>query len=535
MLEADAKAALAVDETPTAPAPEVVPASPDLASAELDRAYALAKRGYVLVPAIAGALVAIPVVAMAWAVLRHQPIGLGQAWVVLFLIPAALLILASWVRFEQPDGQPVSVADAPELFALIEKVRSYLKAPAIDAVYLTDTFAAKAVQRPSRGLFGGYRNEIVIGLPLLQSVSKAEAAVLIAHELGHLSGRAGDKAAVVHRARLTWQQILERQPRQPLVLRLAFSPLVQWFAPGFLAQSAATERATEFAADRYAAEIAGADIVASALQRLSIAEAFLGEYWSRVAEEPITSPEPSLQPHREMANFLPRMTEWELAEDVLDAELAKSGDEARPSLAERIAALGVDPSLPGPVAVSAEGLLGPSLNRMLTVFDTAWRASIAPQWRAAFDKLSPETRRLMDLDALAAAHPLDLAPAIERAKLAYFADGMEAARPRYQDLLTWHAADGRSHLAAGMAMLDAGADEALDRLRHALALAPRTDWTRAHAEDWFGAGEALLEAREDFGIDCLEQSLKIDPSRTDLASFMVDRYLDPVPGAATAA
>ena len=534
MVLAEPETVLAVDDAPVAaraaPAPE--PASTP--SAGLDLAFIQAKRGYALVPMIAGLLVAIPALAMAWTLLiRHQPIGLSQAWFVLFLIPAALLILASWVRFEQPDGQPVAAADAPELFALIEKVRSYLKAPAIDAVYLTNTFAAKAVQRPSRGLFGGYRNEIVIGLPLLQSVSKAEAAVLIAHELGHLSGRAGEKAAVVHRARLTWQHILERQPRQPLVLRLAFAPIVSWFAPGFLAQSAATERDAEFVADRYAAEIAGAETLASALQRLSIAEAFLGEYWARVAEEPVTSPEPALQPHREMANFLPRMTEWELAEDVLEADLVKPGEDARPSLGERLAALGVAPSLPAPVAVSAEGLLGPSLNRMLKTFDETWRGEVGLHWRAAYDKLSPESRRLMDLDALAAARPLDLAPAIERAKLAYFADGMDEAAKRYQDLVAWHAADGRAHLAAGMAMLDAGADEALDQLRQALALAPRTDWTKGHAEDWFAAGEALLEARDDFGIDCLEQSLKIDPARTDLASFMVDRYLDPV--AATAA
>jgi len=531
MFQTDAKAADAAIDTPVATA-----AAQALPWTELDRANGLARRGYILVPAIAGLLVAIPFAAMIWTLLvRQQSMHLGHAWFMLFLIPAVLLILASWVRFEQPDGQPVSAADAPELFALIEQVRSYLKAPAIDAVYLTDSFSVKAVQQPSRGLFGGYRSQIVIGLPLLQSVSKAEAAVLLAHELGHLSGRAGDQAATVHRARLIWQHIVARQPRQPWVLRLVFSPVIWCFADDFLAQSAATERTAEFAADRYAAEIAGAATVASALQRLSIAQAFLREYWSRVAEEPVIAPEPHLQPHREMANFLPRMTEWELAEAVLQAELAISGDPCRPSLAERLVALGVEPGLPGPVAVSAAGLLGPSLGRMLTIFDATWRASIAPQWRTAYDKLSPETRRLLDLDAAAASHPLDLAPAIERAKLAYFDGGLEAASARYEDAVAWHATDGRAHLAAGMAMLDAGSDQALDRLRHALTLAPRTDWTKAHAEDWFGAGEALLEAREDFGIDCLEQSLKIDPARTDLASFMVDRYLDPAPGAATAA
>ncbi len=538
MVEAEATLAMTPEaaQSIAAAASAAVPGAASPALSELDRAYRSARRGYALVPAIAGMLVAVPVAVMLWTILvRQHPIGAAQAWFLLCLIPAALLILASWVRFEKPDGFAVSAADAPELFALIEKVRSYLKAPAIDAVYLTDGFTAKAMQRPSRGLFGGYRNEIVIGLPLLQSVSKAEAAVLIAHELGHLSGRSGAKAALVHRARLTWQHMLERQPRQPLVLRLASGPLVRWFAPGFLAQSASCERDAEFAADRYAAEIAGAETVASALQRLSIAEAFLAEYWRRVAEEPVTLPEPVLKPHREMANFLPRMTEWELAEDVLGAELDRPGEPARPALAERLDALGVDPSVPTTVAVSAESLLGPSLNRLLDAFDAAWRASIAPQWRQTYEKLSPETRRLIDLDALAEKQVLDLAPAIERAKLAYFEGGMESARKRYDDLMLWHPADGRAFLAAGMALLDEGSAEGLDRLKEALALAPRTDWAKAHADDWFAAGEALLEAQEDFGIDCLEQGIRIDPARTDMASFVVDRYLDPTPATATAA
>ena len=526
--------ALSPEPVAVAAPAQPIPVKP--AASHLDAAYAKAMSGYRLVPLIAGALVALCLGALAGKfIIAGRAFGAPDALLLLPLVPAALLILASWVRFEEPDGRQLNSAEAPELFALIEKVRSFLKAPAIDAVYVTGTFDAKAVQRPSRGLMGGWRNEIVIGLPLLQSVSKAEAAVLIAHELGHISGRNGEKAAVVHRARLMWQHILERQERQPLVLRLVFAPLVKAFAPGFLAASAPAEREAEFAADAYAAEIAGNPAVASVLQRLAIAEAFLAEYWKRVAEEPVTTAEPNLKPHREMANFLPRMTEWEEAADVLEAELAKPGAPAKPSLAERLEALKAQPDLPQPVTASAESLLGRSLGRELEALDAAWRKAAAPAWKAAWDKLSPDTKRLMELDALAGAHALDLAPAIERAKLAYFAAGMDEARTRYEELLIWHRADGRAHLAAGMAMLDAGSPDAVERLREAVALAPRTDWGKIYAEDWFGAGEALLEAGEDFGIDCLEQSIRIDPSRTDVASFMVDRYLDQSAMAASAA
>jgi Zn-dependent protease with chaperone function len=527
-----------------APAPDAAPSEPPGSAAasdasmpaELARTYRAARLGYALVPAIAAVLVAIPIAALlCTALVRHQPLGVGNAWVIVFLIPAALLILASWIRFEKPKGLPLDAKDAPELFALIDQVRSLAKAPTIDAVYVTSDFAAKAVQRPSRGLFGGYRNELVIGLPLLQSVSKAEAAVLIAHELGHLSRRQGIQALYVHRARLTWQHVLDEQSRQPLYLRWPLSLIASGFGRRFLALSAGSERAAEFAADALAAEIAGSAVVASALQRLSIAEAFLSEYWKRVGEEPVTSPEPALRPFREMANFLPRMSEWEAAANVLEQALAEPSAPAQPSLSERLDALNVMPDLPANVSQSAIVLLGSAEGRVLDHFDGAWRMAAAPAWRKAYETLPATIRRQMDLDGLAESHSLDLKPAIERARLAYQNGGIEEAAARYDELLRWHAGDGHAWLAALMAHVDAGSGHATALLKRALELAPRTDWTLADAQDWFAVGEALLASGDDLGIDCLEQAIRIDSSRTDLAGFMVDRYLDQSASAASAA
>ena len=532
MVESQSAAAF---EAPQALSPTAAGPS---SSENLRRAYRWARAGYALVPGVAAALVAVPATVLMWTTLvRGEPFSTYHAWFLLCLIPAALLILSGWVRFERPDGLPIAATEAPELFTLIEQVRTYLGAPAIDAVYLTESFAVCAVQRPSRGLFGGLRNEIVIGLPLLQSVSKAEAAVLIAHELSHVANRQSAMAAAVHRARVTWQQMIERQPRQPLYLRVPFQLVTGGFARKFLRISAVQERTSVFTADRLATEIAGLGSVGSALLRIQIAEEFLAEYWRRLAEEPVTTPDPQLNPHREMADFLPRMSQWERATEVLEMALHATADNdpSHPTLAERLEALGIVPGLPQPVMQPATKLLGPALERTLDHFDTAWRKAAAPACRAAFDKLSPETKRLLDLDALAAVQPLDLFPAIERAKLAYFAGGLEAASARYADLTEWHPEDGRAALAAGIAMVDGGHSEAAECLRQALAFAPRTDWTKAAAEDWFAVGEALLARGEDIGIDCLEQAIRIDPARSDLAAFLVDRYLDGPANAVNAA
>ena len=78
-------------------------------------------------------------------------------------------------------------------------------------------------------------------------------------------------------------------------------------------------------------------------------------------------------------------------------------------------------------------------------------------------------------------------------------------------------------------MIDGGDVDGAECLRQALELAPRTDWTRANAEDWFAVGETLLCEGDDLGIDCLEQAIRIDPARTDLASFLSSPLFGPRP------
>src|SRR5258706_1190766 len=50
-----------------------------------------------------------------------------------FAIPMALLALvglrALWVRLDPPEGIPVKRADAPKLFAALDKIRAKLKGP----------------------------------------------------------------------------------------------------------------------------------------------------------------------------------------------------------------------------------------------------------------------------------------------------------------------------------------------------------------------------------------------------------------------
>jgi Zn-dependent protease with chaperone function len=115
---------------------------------------------------------------------------IGVIWkVVALLVVFAWKVLRSlWVRFEAPEGLPLTAAEAAPLLELLQQQTRALKAPRVHQVLLTDDFNAAAVQVPRLGILGWPRNYVLVGLPLLQALTPTQAAAVVGHELGHLRG-----------------------------------------------------------------------------------------------------------------------------------------------------------------------------------------------------------------------------------------------------------------------------------------------------------------------------------------------------------
>ena len=92
-------------------------------------------------------------------------------------------------------------------------------------------------QIPRWGVFGGYRNHLHVGAPLLLALSADEFCALLAHEIAHLGGRRRQFGAWVYRLRETWHllQASSREPANAFDRVLAF--YYRWYAPWFYAYS----------------------------------------------------------------------------------------------------------------------------------------------------------------------------------------------------------------------------------------------------------------------------------------------------------
>lgn len=165
------------------------------------------------------------------------------------------------VRQATPAGVPVTRADAPELWSLIDAAAAAARVAPPDAVTVTADARAWLSERFRLiGLLGG-RRELYLGLPLLQAWDVARLRAVVAHELAHGSPELGRFAPMAYRGRLALGRIVPRIPR-----RSPAGPLLRAYAGWFRRLDAPFGRAQELAADRIAAEFAGASAVAAVLR-----------------------------------------------------------------------------------------------------------------------------------------------------------------------------------------------------------------------------------------------------------------------------
>jgi len=361
----------------------------EISAADNQRAYRikvalLAALGYAYVIVAVAALIYISYFIVGHArVGRHVNLHV-MAFTVPLLLLAVMAVRALWVTLPPPEGAELTQAQAPQLFALLAKIRTKLKGPKIDKVLIDDEFNACIVQIPRFGLFGGARNYLVIGLPLMQTLTVEQFAAVLAHEYGHLSGAHGHFGAWIYRLRVTWSRILEAIQERPMRGAGLFINFFRWYVPYFNAYTFVLARADEYEADRAAAEVAGAKNIADALLALQVGGRFMDErFWPTFMSGADKSPTPAFMPYTQLPLSLNVGYEENDAQAWLKAALLdKTGTaDTHPCLKDRLAALDQAPRLPPKRTTNAAKLLlGAHMDVVVREFDKAWAKAALRGW-----------------------------------------------------------------------------------------------------------------------------------------------------------
>jgi hypothetical protein len=165
------------------------------------------------------------------------------------------------VRHATPAGVPVTRADAPALWALVDAAATTAQAsPPERVTVIADARVWVGERSRFLGLLGAPRC-LYLGLPLLQAWDVSRLGAAITHELAHRSTILGRFAPVAYRGRLALARIVRRIPR-----RSPAGPLLRAYASLYRRSDAPFAWAQELAADRAAAAFAGPDAAAAVLR-----------------------------------------------------------------------------------------------------------------------------------------------------------------------------------------------------------------------------------------------------------------------------
>ncbi|MDR2690286.1 MAG: M48 family metallopeptidase, partial [Azoarcus sp.] len=276
-----------------------------------------------------------------------------------------------------PVGIRLPPEEAPWLFRLIKGMAHVAAAENIDHVWIVSDMNAAILQRPRlAGCIGRVETHLLIGLPLLHSVSPQQLTAVLAHEFAHLAvQRKGmDKYASMLRA---WcLRVLDSvEVVSPLCaalmdrgLRCLYDDMIR------------LARIEEFEADALATRLVDTRLLGEALIEVSLKANFLiKDFWKRILAQVERRAMPRMRPYRDMSlgvavGFIRSAMESALIDDTHPHSL-------HPSLRERLSALHAPPPRGTESATTAAAYyLSPLLRDMERAFDRDWWHAVRSDW-----------------------------------------------------------------------------------------------------------------------------------------------------------
>lgn len=238
-------------------------------------------------------------------------------------------------EYDEP-GIALTEFEHPRLWQEVRHLAGQVGTRAPDEVRLVPQVSA-AVSEASAclGLVAGTRR-MYVGAPLLVALTKRQLRAVLAHELGHYSGRHTTLAGVSYRGQESLRRVIHQLGRHPLLRRLFSS-----YARLYLAVAGSVNRRQEIEADAFSARLAGKAAAIAALRE----QAPIGAAWSFFLENYVGMGLPAGRRPLDVFEGFGRL--WSSPErqrqlDHLRTDPAvppRSRYDTHPSLAERVAAL----------------------------------------------------------------------------------------------------------------------------------------------------------------------------------------------------
>jgi len=444
------------------------------------RVRLLVALGYAYVLFVLALLVAA-VIFIVWLLATAHAGGLIK--IVLPLLGLVWVIAKSLrVPVEAPAGRTLPKGRAPVLDARVEEIRSGLEAPAADHVILTDDFNAAVHQVPRWGIFGFPRTYLVLGVPLMLSLTREQFDAVLAHEFAHLSGAHPKLGLWVYRMSRTWSQLLDQLRTKRRWGHRLFERFISWYHPRLKAYGFVMSRRDEYEADADAARVTSAEAMGSALVGLEVGERAREDFWRSIWRGAADAPSPPATVWPTIGTVWRAPLAPEVRREWLGTALSRRAaeDDTHPSLRERLSALGLAhdsseidrlPTLATAEAPSAaDHYLGDITHEMLSTFDVEWRNSVSERWRERHEEVKATRDLLAGLAERERQEPLGAAELWQRANAYNDLGESDEAIRAFQALVAVDPSHVRGQFLLGALLLAAGDGAGVEHVNRSMSL-----------------------------------------------------------------
>jgi hypothetical protein len=275
----------------------------------------------------------------------------------LTLVGAAGSFAIATLRFPMPTGLELNRDSCPRLFELLRELADIYGNPRIDRVILRDRFDVRVIKTPRNGFSFATRNTLVIGLPLLLTLSPIDVHALIARRVGQLAGRQSRISSWLYYLRDLWPQYQSQCDDRTRCRTWLLHGFFDWFVPRYRSLSLGAARRSEMDADLYSLRaINDRDAVCAISAQVMIDEYLHRSFWPEVMEIARSSMKPVTTPHARMAERFRHGLPAHEMQALLRRAMARRSSlrSAVPSLPQRLENMGHrQPLRPKPLAVSA--------------------------------------------------------------------------------------------------------------------------------------------------------------------------------------
>jgi Zn-dependent protease with chaperone function len=402
---------------------------------------------------------------------QHRPVAVdaNQLWLLFGLVTIATF----WVQYTPLKDREIYRHEFPELFATIDELRNRLNSPPIHHVVINYDFNAAIYQAPRLGWLGWHRNYLLLGLPLLQSLSPEQFKSTLAHELGHLSGNDSRFAGLIYQVRYMWEQLTHDNDL------FIFQWFFRWYEPLIKAYSFVLVRDREYAADALAKRMTSPEVTASDLIQTYIYQYYLEEcFTSQLDRQAQESETPAKDVVTQMLAALRQPLDPQSAQIWLGLTLgeATDTDDTHPCLSDRLAAVGYPiPTnwIPQPILITAaEQFFGDRLLDLATELDAQWYESHQTTWLQQYQRTQYKREYLAALNRQSATHPLTVNEAASQADLTTELHGDLQALPLWYELLARSPNHPQTNYQVGRILVNRGHHSGCSYLEQAIALDP---------------------------------------------------------------